>query len=62
MSDTNLFSPLTVTPSPDVVAMKMKQVAEKSVPTSGESILMRKAREEMELKKREVSSDGAKVS
>ncbi|XP_027886486.1 serine/threonine-protein kinase 36 isoform X2 [Xiphophorus couchianus] len=58
MSDTNLFSPLTVTPSPDVVAMKMKQVAEKSVPTSGESILMRKAREEMELKKREKKKEG----
>ncbi|XP_043997152.1 serine/threonine-protein kinase 36 isoform X1 [Gambusia affinis] len=58
LSDTNLFSPLTVTPSPDVVAMKMKQVAEKSVPTSGESILMRKAREQMELKKREKKKEG----
>ncbi|XP_014873126.1 serine/threonine-protein kinase 36 isoform X1 [Poecilia latipinna] len=58
LSDTNLFSPLTVTPSPDVVARKMKQVAEKSVPTSGESILMRKAREQMELQKREKKKEG----
>ncbi|KAK5616274.1 hypothetical protein CRENBAI_014905 [Crenichthys baileyi] len=60
LSDTNLFSPLTVTPSPDVVALKLKQVAEKSAPASGESGLLRKVREQMENKKREVGSGSAK--
>ncbi|KAM4726666.1 serine/threonine-protein kinase 36 [Anableps anableps] len=60
LSDTNLYSPLTVTPSPDVVALKLKQVAEKSVPTSGESGLLRKVREKMENKKRENKKDGCK--
>ncbi|XP_070699860.1 serine/threonine-protein kinase 36 [Pempheris klunzingeri] len=43
VSDTNV-SPLTVTPSPDMVALKLKQVAAKTAPTSGESRLLRKAR------------------
>ncbi|XP_023135987.1 serine/threonine-protein kinase 36 [Amphiprion ocellaris] len=48
LSDTSLFSPLTVTPSPDVLAQKIKQVAEKSVPTSSGSRLLRRAREQRE--------------
>ncbi|XP_022044559.2 serine/threonine-protein kinase 36 isoform X2 [Acanthochromis polyacanthus] len=48
LSDTSLFSPLTVTPSPDVLAQKLKQVAEKSVPTSSGSRLLRRAREQRE--------------
>ncbi|KAM7397868.1 hypothetical protein PAMA_005957 [Pampus argenteus] len=42
LSDTNVFSPLTVTPSPDLLALKLKQVAAKTAPTSGESRLLRK--------------------
>uniref|UniRef100_A0A3Q2SSL6 non-specific serine/threonine protein kinase n=1 Tax=Fundulus heteroclitus TaxID=8078 RepID=A0A3Q2SSL6_FUNHE len=61
LSDTNLFSPLTVTPSPDVVALKLKQVAEKSVPSSGEGGLLRKVREQMENKGRDAKDgDGGK--
>ncbi|XP_071317161.1 serine/threonine-protein kinase 36 isoform X2 [Trachinotus anak] len=46
LSDTNVFSPLTVPPSPDMLALKLQQVAAKTVPTSGESRLLRKAREQ----------------
>uniref|UniRef100_A0A3Q1BAX1 non-specific serine/threonine protein kinase n=1 Tax=Amphiprion ocellaris TaxID=80972 RepID=A0A3Q1BAX1_AMPOC len=64
LSDTSLFSPLTVTPSPDVLAQKIKQVAEKSVPTSSGSRLLRRAREQRENgNKREPSgTDSTKVS
>ncbi|XP_008283348.1 serine/threonine-protein kinase 36 [Stegastes partitus] len=48
LSDTSLFSPLTVTPSPDVLAQKLKQVAEKSALTSEGSRLLRRAREQRE--------------
>ncbi|KAM4546679.1 serine/threonine-protein kinase 36 [Fundulus diaphanus] len=58
LSDTNLFSPLTVTPSPDVVAQKLKQVAEKSVPSSGEGGLLRKVRKQMENKGRDAKGGG----
>nr|XP_046267496.1 serine/threonine-protein kinase 36 [Scatophagus argus] len=46
LSDASVFSPLTVTPSPDVLALKLQQVAAKTVPTSGGSRLLRKAREQ----------------
>lgn len=62
LSDTNVFSPLTVTPSPDVLKLKLKQVAEKTVPASGESKLLRKVREQEENKRKPVSSDGTKAS
>ncbi|TKS83928.1 Serine/threonine-protein kinase 36 [Collichthys lucidus] len=45
LSDSTVFSPLTVTPSPDMLALKLQQVAAKTVPTSGQSRLLRKARE-----------------
>lgn len=45
MSDPSAFSPLTVTPSPDVQALKRQQVVEKTAPHSGESKLLRKARQ-----------------
>lgn len=45
VSDTSV-SPLTVTPSPDILALKLQQVAAKTAPTSGESRLLRKAREQ----------------
>eukprot|EP00064_Thunnus_orientalis_P002835 superscaffoldBa00000219_g2843 len=57
LSDTNVFSPLTVTPSPDLVALKLKQVAAKTAPTSGESRLLRKVREQ-----RDNSNGGKPVS
>ncbi|KAF6728863.1 Serine/threonine-protein kinase 36 [Oryzias melastigma] len=62
LSDTDAFSPLTVTPSPDVLARKQKQVAEKSAAGSGESRLLRKVREQMENKKKPTGSDSTKVS
>ncbi|XP_071756983.2 serine/threonine-protein kinase 36 [Centroberyx gerrardi] len=52
LSDTGVFSPLTVTPSPDVLALKLQQVVEKTLPTSGESRLLRKAREQRDNDKR----------
>uniref|UniRef100_UPI0037E85AE0 serine/threonine-protein kinase 36 n=1 Tax=Semicossyphus pulcher TaxID=241346 RepID=UPI0037E85AE0 len=48
LPDTSVFSPLTIPPSPDVLALKLQQVAAKTVPTSGESRLLRKAREQAE--------------
>ncbi|XP_034406806.1 serine/threonine-protein kinase 36 [Cyclopterus lumpus] len=52
LSDTDLFSPLTVTPSPDMMALKLQQVAAKTVPTPGGMRLLRKAREQMDNGKR----------
>ncbi|XP_041864512.1 serine/threonine-protein kinase 36 isoform X2 [Melanotaenia boesemani] len=60
LSNTNV-SPLTVTPSPDVMALKLKQVAEKSVPNMyQESRLLRKVREQRENKRNPAGSDTAK--
>ncbi|XP_070774102.1 serine/threonine-protein kinase 36 [Enoplosus armatus] len=61
LSDTSAFSPLTVTPSPDILALKLQQVAEKTLP-SGESRLLRKAREQKDNSNRgkPVGGDGAK--
>lgn len=63
LSDTSV-SPLTVTPSPDMVALKLQQVAAKSVPTSGGSRLLRKAKEQRNNgdRGRPVGSDSANVS
>ncbi|XP_056252549.1 serine/threonine-protein kinase 36 [Seriola aureovittata] len=62
LSDTSVFSPLTVTPSPDMLALKLQQVAAKMVPTSGESRLLRKAREQRDNSSRgkAVGSDSTK--
>ncbi|KAM9348904.1 serine/threonine-protein kinase 36 [Symphorus nematophorus] len=60
LSDTSVFSPLTVTPSPDMLALKLQQVAAKTVPTSGESRLLRKAREQKDNRGKPVGSDGVK--
>lgn len=64
LSDTNVFNPLTVTPSPDLLALKLKQVAAKTAPTSGESRLLRKVREQRDNSNggKPVSSDSVKVS
>ncbi|XP_073335676.1 serine/threonine-protein kinase 36 [Pagrus major] len=60
LSDTGVFSPLTVPPSPDMLALKLQQVAAKTVPMSGESILLRKAREQKDSRGKPVGSDGVK--
>lgn len=64
LSDTSVFSPLTVTPSPDMVALKLQQVAAKTALISGESRLLRKAREERNNsnKGKPMGSDGVKAS
>uniref|UniRef100_A0A669DFK1 non-specific serine/threonine protein kinase n=1 Tax=Oreochromis niloticus TaxID=8128 RepID=A0A669DFK1_ORENI len=61
---TNVSRPLTVTPSPDMLALKLQQVAEKTVPASAESRLLRKVREQTENcnKRKPPGSDSAKVS
>ncbi|XP_054481552.1 serine/threonine-protein kinase 36 [Anoplopoma fimbria] len=62
LSDTGVFSPLTVTPSPDMMARKLQQVAAKMVSTPGGSRLLQKAREQTANGKRgkPVGSDSAK--
>lgn len=45
VSDEGSSNPLTVTPSPDVQALKKQQAAEKATGRSGEGKLLRKARE-----------------
>ncbi|XP_067347906.1 serine/threonine-protein kinase 36 isoform X2 [Channa argus] len=55
LSDTSV-SPLTVTPSPDMVALKLQQVAAKTVPTSGGSKLLRKAREQCNKVKQKIDN------
>lgn len=64
LPDTDVSSPLTVTPSPDVLALRRKQVAEKSLPASGESRLLRKVMERREgcNKRKPAGSDSAKVN
>lgn len=64
LSDTGVFSPLTVTPSPDMLALKRQQVAAKTAPTSGESRLLRRAREQKDNSNRgkPVGSGGVNVS
>ena len=52
LSDTSVFSPLTVTPSPDMLALKLQQVAEKTALGSGESRLLRRARAQRERRSR----------
>ncbi|XP_023672017.1 serine/threonine-protein kinase 36 isoform X2 [Paramormyrops kingsleyae] len=46
LADCSPDNPLTVTPSPDLQALKMKQVKERTAPHSGEGRLLRKAREQ----------------
>lgn len=62
LSDTS-DNPLTITPTPDMLALKRQQVAAKTVPTSGGSRLLRKAREQRDNSNRvkPVVSDSAKV-
>ncbi|XP_077360558.1 uncharacterized protein LOC144005933 isoform X2 [Festucalex cinctus] len=43
--DEDIFSPLTATLDPDMLARKLKQMAEKTLPDSGESTIFRKLRQ-----------------
>ncbi|XP_074527519.1 serine/threonine-protein kinase 36 isoform X2 [Halichoeres trimaculatus] len=47
LSETTDFRPLTVTPSPDILALRRQQVADKTVPLFGESRLLRRVREQI---------------
>ncbi|XP_034539364.1 serine/threonine-protein kinase 36 isoform X2 [Notolabrus celidotus] len=62
LTDTTSYIPLTVTPSPDTLALKLQQVAEKTVPIFGEGRLLRKVREQTEAGNRvkSATSDSAK--
>ncbi|XP_034034483.1 serine/threonine-protein kinase 36 isoform X2 [Thalassophryne amazonica] len=50
LSDASVLSPLTIKPSPDMLALKYQQVAAKTTPTSGESRLLQMARKQMNSK------------
>lgn len=52
LKDEGSSSPLTVTPSPDVQAQRQQQAAEKTAPSTGESKLLRKAREQRDKERR----------
>ncbi|MCI4394423.1 hypothetical protein PGIGA_G00168430 [Pangasianodon gigas] len=52
LPDEGSCSPLTITPSPDIQAMKQQQVAEKSAPRSGEGKLLRRARDMQDKKQK----------
>ncbi|XP_030602457.1 serine/threonine-protein kinase 36 [Archocentrus centrarchus] len=64
LPDTDVSNPLTVTPSPDVLALKRMQVAEKSLPASVQSRLLRKVMEQRDSRNKAVTvpagSDSAK--
>ncbi|XP_041656572.1 serine/threonine-protein kinase 36 isoform X2 [Cheilinus undulatus] len=61
LPDTTVFNPLTVAPSPDMLALKLQQVADKMVPNFGESQIVRKARAlEAANKEKPPGSDTAK--
>ncbi|XP_035383481.1 serine/threonine-protein kinase 36 isoform X2 [Electrophorus electricus] len=63
LSDEGSSSPLTVTPSPDLQALKRLQAAKKSAPHSGESKLLRRAREQWakEQKSRQAHAENGKA-
>ncbi|KAM9780988.1 serine/threonine-protein kinase 36-like isoform 2-T2 [Syngnathus typhle] len=58
--DTGVFSPLTVTPDPDMLALKLKQMAEKTSLNSGESKILRKVKEQRSKSNTKKPSDSAK--
>ncbi|XP_077361402.1 serine/threonine-protein kinase 36 isoform X2 [Festucalex cinctus] len=58
--DTGVFSPLTVTPDPDMLALKLKQMAEKTSLNSGESKILRKVKEQRSRRNKEKPSHCAK--
>ncbi|XP_049598274.1 serine/threonine-protein kinase 36 isoform X2 [Syngnathus scovelli] len=57
--DTGVFSPLTVTPDPDMLALKLKQMAEKTSLNSGESKILRKVKEQRSKSNAKKPSDSA---
>lgn len=62
-ADPGVPRPLTEVPSPEALALKQLQAATKLAPTSGESALLRKYREEEEKRDREkaAAEGGVKV-
>ncbi|XP_060769118.1 serine/threonine-protein kinase 36 isoform X1 [Neoarius graeffei] len=52
LPDESLHSPLTITPSPSIQAMKQQQLAEKSAPRNGENKLLRRARDMQDRKQK----------
>ncbi|KAL0993786.1 hypothetical protein UPYG_G00113920 [Umbra pygmaea] len=56
LSDPGASSPLTVTPSPDIQALKLQQAAQKTAPCGGGVRLLRKVREQKDVKKRQVGN------
>lgn len=53
VSDDKTDSPLTVQPSSDLLALKLRQATEKASPHTGEGRIVRKAREHMEQAKKQ---------
>lgn len=60
-SDTSISRPLTAVPSPDTLALKHQQAAAKAVPTSRESALLRKYRQQENRRDREKAAPGVDV-
>ncbi|XP_054611327.1 serine/threonine-protein kinase 36 isoform X2 [Dunckerocampus dactyliophorus] len=60
MPHTDVSSPLTVTPDPDMLALKLKQLAEKTPLHSGESKILRKIKEQRSKSNTKKSADSAK--
>ncbi|XP_061607500.1 serine/threonine-protein kinase 36-like isoform X1 [Phyllopteryx taeniolatus] len=58
--DTDVFSPLTATLDPDMLALKLKQMAEKTSPDYGESRIFRKIREQRNKSHAKKQGDSAK--
>ncbi|KAJ7996186.1 hypothetical protein DPEC_G00234440 [Dallia pectoralis] len=61
LSDPGASSPLTVTLSPGVQALKLQQAAQKTVPRAGEGRLLRKAREQRDNDKRNRQVESGKA-
>lgn len=59
--DTSISRPLTAAPSPDTLALKHQQAAAKAVPTSRESALLRKYRQQENKRDREKAVPGVDV-
>ncbi|XP_077402507.1 serine/threonine-protein kinase 36-like [Vanacampus margaritifer] len=57
--DTGVFSPLTVTPDPDMLALKLKQMAEKTSLNSGESKILRGVKEQRSRRNKEKPAHSA---
>ncbi|XP_053298360.1 serine/threonine-protein kinase 36 [Pleuronectes platessa] len=61
LAETNVISPLTIPPSPDMMALKLQQVAAKTVRTPGRSRLLRNDSEQRDNSGREKPVDCGKA-